>query len=217
MKLPPNNWVINTPDGDCDLDMESVRVVLFAIPRSGSTLLYQILRQMFPEGGILWTHQFIPPPKHAWLIISRRDLRDCLVSHCRHRLPQIDSIREDHIRFLAGWFWQFRSIATAYNSWQLAHGHGAPCEIHYEDHGGDPLKAYSILRRECKRTDISEARPINLYTLERQRQRPIVDSGQHALMQPGHIGDGVTGSYHEALTGPCIELADDIFREYADA
>ncbi len=212
MRLPPNNWVINTPDGDCDLDMDSIRVILFCTPRSGSTLLYQILRLMFPDVGILWTHQFIPPPAHAWLIISHRDVRDCIASHCRHRLPDLENITPGHMRFLAGWFWQFGAIAEAYGDWSATYNRPplATITINYREHDGDPRRAYALLQALCPRIDVSEVSEADLTALGRDKQRPIVDSGNSDVMQPGHIGTGESGSYRGAFSAECIELAEAI-------
>ncbi len=210
MKLPPNNWVINTPDGDCDIDMDDIRVILFGVPRSGSTLLYQILRLMFPDGGILWTHQFIPPPPDVWLIISERDIRDCMASYCRHRLPGLE-ITPSHMRFLAGWFWQFRAIAGAYRDWlQPRARRGRPTSISYREHHGGPCKAYAILQALCPRDDASEVSEADLIALERDKQRPIVDGGHSDVMEPGHIGTGEHGSYRGAFSAECIKLSEAI-------
>ena len=209
MKLGRNNWVINSPADGCDINMDDVRIILYATPRSGSTLLYQILCLMFPEGGILLTHQFIPPPPHVWLIMSDRDIMDCIASHFRHRLPELSPITESHVRIVAGWYSQFSVIADHYRD-RECHLNCPPCHIHYEVHGGDPARAYTMLHTRCPLGLGGGVTGAALYALGREQQRPIVDAGESTLMQPGHIGSGKSGTYRDMLSDDCVELAKDI-------
>ncbi len=208
MKLPNNNWIINSPLDMAGLDMRTIRVILYAVPRSGSTLLHQILQLMFPEGGIIRTHQFIPPPQGAWGIVSCRDFRDCIMSYCRYRLPHIEHIGLDEARVLAGWFSQFAALVLQYHLWDVSHALKCLSMIRYENHWGDPLRAYSLLS-SCPFPDAKVPTNHDLAKLSREIQRPRVDAGKSIWMDPGHIGEGATGMY-KSLDDPVLELMERI-------
>lgn len=59
-----------------------MKILHYAVPRSGSTLIYQILLQLFDEEDIKYSHDFFEMD-NRYLIMTRRDFRDLLVSHWR--------------------------------------------------------------------------------------------------------------------------------------
>ncbi len=60
-----------------------VSAVCMGVRRSATTVLYQIAKRVFPEGGVLKTHSYLNVPREAPVVLTIRDLRDCAVSWWR--------------------------------------------------------------------------------------------------------------------------------------
>ena len=60
-----------------------VSAVCAGLRRSGSTMLYQIVRDCFPEGGVIKTHSFLDVPDSVPVIVTVRHLLDAAVSWWR--------------------------------------------------------------------------------------------------------------------------------------
>lgn len=58
-------------------------IVAYGIPRSGSTLIYQVLCQIFPDRNIVKAHHYLYAEKLARVVMCRRDLRDVMISQWR--------------------------------------------------------------------------------------------------------------------------------------
>lgn len=65
-----------------------MKIVQHAMPRSGSTLVLQVLLRLFDEEDIKYTHDFIETDKD--LIITYRDFKDVLASHWRIWYAKLD-------------------------------------------------------------------------------------------------------------------------------
>lgn len=73
------------------------------IPRSGSTLTWQILRKMFPGDEVVKTHPDAWEPSGAWVVATIRDPLDVAASRFRLRLVRC---RDDSARateYISGW------------------------------------------------------------------------------------------------------------------
>lgn len=58
--------------------MKNVDIIQFGIYRSGSTLIYQYLKYLFPDKKVLKVHQFVNG--NVPTVITVRDYKDCIVS-----------------------------------------------------------------------------------------------------------------------------------------
>lgn len=58
-------------------------VVAYGIPRSGSTLIYQVLCQLFPDRSVIKAHHYLYAEKLTQVVMCRRDLRDVMISQWR--------------------------------------------------------------------------------------------------------------------------------------
>lgn len=65
--------------------MQSDKIIQCSVPRSGSTLITQILKSVFPETKIQKVHGFIKNSHNVPIILTYRDFRDVLVSSWRVR------------------------------------------------------------------------------------------------------------------------------------
>lgn len=65
--------------------LENFRIsaVCAGLRRSATTMLYQIVRDLFPEGGVIKSHTFLDVPADVPVIATVRDPRDCVVSWWR--------------------------------------------------------------------------------------------------------------------------------------
>lgn len=68
-----------------------VRVISFGIPRSGSTFVWQIISDLFPD-GVIHTHDYLQ--QKVPVVATIRDFRDCVISYCHavgnFSQPQVD-------------------------------------------------------------------------------------------------------------------------------
>lgn len=60
-----------------------VSAVCCGVRRSATTMIFQILRDIFPQGGVVKTHTFLDVPPNTPVIATIRDFRDCAVSWWR--------------------------------------------------------------------------------------------------------------------------------------
>jgi hypothetical protein len=58
-------------------------IVAYGIPRSGSTLIYQVLCQLFPAQDVIKAHHFLYAQNLTRVVMCSRDLRDVLISQWR--------------------------------------------------------------------------------------------------------------------------------------
>lgn len=62
-----------------------VNAVCAGIPRSATTMVWQVVRDAFPEGGVVKTHSFLDVPDDIPVVATVRDMRDACVSWWRSR------------------------------------------------------------------------------------------------------------------------------------
>jgi hypothetical protein len=73
------------PNKICNADVVgNVRIISIGLERSGSTMIWQFLADLYPD-GIAKTHQFID--RDVPVIATTRDPRDCVVSSIRSYEP----------------------------------------------------------------------------------------------------------------------------------
>lgn len=65
-----------------------VAVVAYGVPRSGSTFIWQLLNDLFPDGGVVKTHDWLDVAADVPVVATIRDWRDCIVSHWRMGKPE---------------------------------------------------------------------------------------------------------------------------------
>lgn len=70
-----------------------MKILQYAVPRSGSTFIKQILLQLFDKQDIQYSHDFVEM-NDKYLIITRRDFRDLIASYWRIWFGQFDENRQ---------------------------------------------------------------------------------------------------------------------------
>lgn len=207
------SWIVNNCDGDLlSVDMAAVDIVLFCVPRSGSTVVHEILMQMFPEAGILRTHQFIPPPPLSVVVCCYRRVLDCIASHYRYRCRQDAPMSRDVARVFAGRYTEYWRTLFLYQRWARKSGR-AFCRMVYEEHRGKPQVIYEQIQIDLPlRGRKLSLEVLKQYDIEHMRVR--ADASESPLMQPGHVGSGEVGSYKQYMTAEAVEEIDTLFSEY---
>ena len=86
-------------------------IIQFSPPRSGSTLVFNILRELFPEYVIKKVHN-LPPNHRLWpVIVTYRHPLDCIASIIlRDGLEPTDEVIEQTIRKFDGKVWDILQI-----------------------------------------------------------------------------------------------------------
>ncbi|MFQ5492390.1 MAG: hypothetical protein ACE5GE_16895, partial [Phycisphaerae bacterium] len=59
------------------LQAEDVAVVVYGVPRSGTTFIWQLLNDLFPDGGVVKTHDWLDVAGEVPVVATIRDWRDC--------------------------------------------------------------------------------------------------------------------------------------------
>lgn len=66
------------------MKFDTDKIIRFGPPRTGTTLIYNLLKEIFPEKRIINSHYLVEDDKYSYpIVISYRDPRDILVSLIR--------------------------------------------------------------------------------------------------------------------------------------
>jgi Sulfotransferase domain len=107
------------PDNS-DKNNKSSQIIAAGIPRSGSTMMYQVLAALFPSIRITKTHDFIKET-HAKIVVTYRDFRDVAVSFARvvrsqKKQPYQDKITRKELESYIKTILQRIDVLDNYNS-----------------------------------------------------------------------------------------------------
>jgi hypothetical protein len=157
----PNGFYKNLENvAEADLEF-----VCYGIPRSGSTLIYQLISGIYPE-GVVKTHRYCPHLVKT--AVSYRDFRDVVVSLWRRSDPanvdrqmnQADiekfaSLCQDRVKELNRYF-----------------DRGDICPLRYEDFATKPALVFEAIERRFGITVSPEKSTelIDQYSLEKNRE-----------------------------------------------
>lgn len=79
MKILPSDFY----ESLAGLDGYRINAVCMGVRRSATTMIYQIVRDAFPEGGVVKTHSFLDVPADVPVICTYRHFLECAVSWWR--------------------------------------------------------------------------------------------------------------------------------------
>ena len=122
-----------------DVDAKDLEFICFGVPRSGSTLIYQLISALFPV-GVAKTHQYCH--HRAKTVVSFRDFRDVVVSLWRRTNSQnsYERMRAAEIDEFAGLCLEKVAVLDKYFE------RGGICPLRYEDFCADPSVIFSSLK-----------------------------------------------------------------------
>ena len=179
------------------VDPDDIEFVCFGIPRSGSTLVYQFMSELFPQ-GVAKTHQYC---RHSVkTLASFRDFRDVVVSLWRRSNPANlrRRMREAAIDEFA------RLCQQRINALDQYFDRGGICPLRYEEFAKDPNVIFSSIEKTFGVVVDGDkvAELIDKYSLERNREISErlegfkqVDSATQ--VHGNHIYRGEIGSWRE--------------------
>ncbi len=87
------------------IDPNAVSIISFGVMRSATTWVFQVLRDLFPEGGVIKTHSWLDLPDSIPTVVTYRDFRDVVVSFWRTCNPVASPVRRmshEEIIYVAG-------------------------------------------------------------------------------------------------------------------
>lgn len=186
------NWIVNSPDQAAGIDWDDIDVVYFGVPRSASTLTFELLKALFPCGGVLYGHGYYAPSEDKPVVCSIRDFRDCAVSHWRFRCNPSRLMTPAEARLFAGHYLTMGKVLDLYADHN-------PAVIRYEDHLGNPEE---VLRLLAEAVDIRVSPRLQeraaRFLSHAQSQRAQHNRSTGNLFTPGHVATGEVGQWKTA-------------------
>jgi hypothetical protein len=205
----PNGFYKNLENvSEADLEF-----VCYGIPRSGSTLVYQLISGIYPE-GVVKTHRYCP--HRVKTAVSFRDFRDVVVSLWRRSDPvNVDrQMNQADIEKFAGLCQDRVKELNRYFD------RGGICPLRYEDFATKPAtvfdaveKTFGIAVSPEKVTEL-----VNQYSLERNREVSErlrgfkqVDAGSQ--IHGNHIYRGEIGGWRQFVKDRDAERLELLLQE----
>lgn len=197
-------------------------IIQFSPPRTGSTLLWNVLRHVVPQRRVLKTHnliaKYLKESNEVKIIISVRDPVDSISSSIQRysQVPTHDVV-VDHIkRFECHGIWQVLEVKDYSNVTILR----------YEDFAFDWAYLFESLETSlgCVINQDVQRFCVSNYRLERvaKKANELGDFGNidsKDQIHGKHISDfrGRVGHGHENLSPEQIDLINESFRPYSEA
>jgi hypothetical protein len=210
----PNGFYKNLEDvAETDLEF-----VCYGIPRSGSTLVYQLISGIYPE-GVAKTHRYCP--HHVKTAVSFRDFRDVVVSLWRRSNPvnanrqmkpvdieKFANLCQDRVEDLNRYF-----------------DRGDICALRYEDFATKPAIVFEAVEKTfgIRVSPEKIAELVNQYSLERnrevsQRLRGFKQIDAGSQIHGNHIFRGEIGGWRQFVRDRDADrlesLLDEPLRRY---
>lgn len=194
------------------------RIVTCGIPRSGSTLVWQILQALFPCEEILKTHPDIWEPDGSTAVVSIRHPHDVVASLYRVRLSRAHRTvgrRDDIAIVLRRTQFSFAALQRVIRGPHIILRY----EAFYDDHSSiyeAVESAFGIQVPEETRTALSAR-----YSVEANRARAAAlrdfNEVDEAQIHGDHIGNVVPGYWRRIIPGWVLETIMAECREIAEA
>ena len=195
-----------------DEDYSRSSVIVYGIPRCGTTWVYQIACDVL-GGGVVKTHDWIEAPGVP-VISCCRDLRDCIVSHWRFRRPdQVEKygvMPRTSIFFLAG---GYNQSAWVWNEYRLCRG---TFNLRYEEILADPALILEQLEQATGAVAVDGRAILAAHTIE--RNRAISDGVEpwqaELLIDPGHVHEGEVGTWRRFVDDNGADLITELTKDW---
>jgi hypothetical protein len=190
-----------------------LEVVCYGIPRSGSTLVYQLVSGIYPE-GVAKTHRY--SSHRVKTTVSFRDFRDVVVSLWRRSNPTaVDrQMTEQEVDKFAG------TCRSRIEELDRYFERGGICPLRYEEFAPNPAAVFLALEKTFGVTvpPDNAARLIDNYSMEKNAEiaRKL---GSFKSIDPGsqihgnHIFRGEIGGWRQFVSGAPAQRLEDLLRE----
>lgn len=195
-----------------EIDPAEIEFVCFGIPRSGSTLVYQLISGCYAE-GVAKTHQYCD--HRVKTLVSFRDFRDAVVSLWRRSNPRNSQrqMRESEIdEFATLCLQRVKALDRYFERDDI-------CRLRYEDFVGDSglifslaAKAFGIVFDPQKVCEL-----VDKYSLAKNRQiadrlKNFHDVDETTLIHGNHIFSANVGDWREFVEPGAAQKLESLLR-----
>ena len=202
-----NDLLPNQQFDDSDLvSAANTRAICYGVQRSGSSYVWQLLRDVFGGKGIIKTHNYLPAARDIPIVCTYRDFRDCLVSAWRLNYPERTHITEDEIQSLCA---QWCKYVIAHLNHYTEHV-PASLFLRYEDFIANPNV---ILQSICKMRDVDEQvwqKSLIDHNMEKNRQLSSGPLAGDLLLVPNHVHEGEVGTWRRFVDDAGAKLITNL-------
>ena len=196
-----------------DVPESELEVVCYGIPRSGSTLIYQLVSGIYPK-GVAKTHRYCP--HRVKTTVSFRDFRDVVVSLWRRSNPtKLDrGMTEEEVEKFAGICRERIEELDRYFE------RGGICALRYEEFASNPALVFSAFEKSFGVTVASEKASQLIAEFSIEKNAAIAEKlGSFKQIDPAsqihgnHIFRGEVGGWRQFVTGRAAERLEEMLAE----
>lgn len=220
-KLIPNQHV----EDSWYVRKNTVNLVIFGMPRSASTFVWQVLGDVY-GAGVVRTHVWLDADASIPVVLTVRDWRDCVVSYFRSHHPRAREMdAEDVMQYVAKYqefLWTLRRV------WEPIQAEGRAPVLRFEEVVHDPARVYREARRWCHAPEVTEERLRGILDahsigVNRNIAANLQAFDKNTLLQPQHVHEAEAGAWRRFVRQENAELLTDLLAEdlaawgYSDA
>jgi hypothetical protein len=190
-----------------------LEVVCYGIPRSGSTLVYQLISGIYP-GGVAKTHRYCP--HRVKTTVSFRDFRDVVVSLWRRSNPDAlnRQITKPEVEKFAG------TCRLRIEELDRYFERGGICPMRYEEFARNPALVFAALERAFGVIVAPEKAAALIAESSIEKNAAIAEKlGSFKSIDPAsqihgnHIFRGEVGGWRQFVAGDAAERLEELLRE----
>jgi len=196
-----------------DVQESELEVVCYGIPRSGSTLVYQLISGIYPQ-GVAKTHRYCP--HRVKTTVSFRDFRDVVVSLWRRSNPaRLDQgMTDDDVeKFTATCRQRIQELDRYFER-------GGICPLRYEEFAPKPALVFSALERAFgvavapdKAAQLVAESSIEKNVAIAQKLGNFKSIDPASQIHGNHIYRGEIGGWRKFVAGGAAERLENLLRE----
>lgn len=196
-----------------DVPESELEVVCYGIPRSGSTMVYQLVSGIYPE-GVAKTHRYCS--HRVKTTVSFRDFRDVVVSLWRRSNPEkLDrGMTNAEVEKFTDTCQQRIEELNRYFE------RGDICPLRYEDFAPNPMLVFSALEKSFGVTVAPEkaAKLISESSIEKnaaiaQKLGSFKTIDPASQIHGNHIFRGEIGGWRQFVAGPAAQRLEELLYE----
>lgn len=196
-----------------DVQESELEVVCYGIPRSGSTLVYQLISGIYPQ-GVAKTHRYCP--HRVKTTVSFRDFRDVVVSLWRRSNPArvAQGMTDDDVeKFTATCRQRIEELDRYFER-------GGICPLRYEEFALKPALVFAALERAFgvavapdKAAQLIAESSIEKNAAIAQKLGDFKSIDPASQIHGNHIYRGEIGGWRQFVAGGAAERLEDLLRE----
>ncbi len=196
-----------------EVKQSDLEFVCYGIPRSGSTLVYQLISGIYPQ-GVAKTHRYCP--HRVKTTVSFRDFRDVVVSLWRRSNPMKleQGMTDDDVKkFTATCRQRIEELDRYFER-------GGICPLRYEEFAPNPALVFSALERAYgiivapeKAAALIAESSIEKNAAIAQKLASFKSIDPASQIHGNHIYRGEVGGWRQFVSGEAAERLEELLRE----